>query len=415
MKTIIIIGGGIIGLSCAYFLQKEGHEIIVIDKGDLSSGCSYGNAGMITPSHFIPLASPGMIAKGIRWMFDAQSPFYIQPRFNRDLISWAWKFYRATSKKQMERAIPLLRAINLLSKKLYQDWEQELDFSFGLTQKGLLMLCREEHSLEEEHRTAELANQIGVEAKVLSVEAIRKMEPGISDEIIGGVYFPGDAHLSPSLLLEVLKKSLIKNGVLMQSQTEVIDFEQKNGRIVSVLTNKGDFHASEIIIATGSWSPLLVQKLGLSLPLQAGKGYSITLAKPTTMLNHAAILTEAKVAVTPMGNQMRFGGTMEIAGINDRVNHDRVKGILQSIPKYYQGYKVAMPSDEKIWQGLRPCTPDGLPYIGRVQPNSNLTIASGHAMLGLSLGPATGLLVAELIGGKKLSLDIDLLDPQRYL
>ncbi len=413
MKTIII-GGGVIGLACAYFLQKEGHEVSVIDKGDISSGCSYGNAGMITPSHFIPLAAPGMIAKGIRWMFDPESPFYIKPRFDRALLSWAWKFYKASSQKQMQRAMPVLRDLNVLSKKLYQDWESEMDFPFGLTQKGLLMLCREQHSLEEENHTAKLANQIGVKAETLSVEALRKMEPGISEDIIGGVYFPDDAYLSPSLLLAGLKKNLQQDGVDFHPNTEVLDFEKSNGQINALVTDKGRFAASEIIIAAGSWSPFLTKKLGLSLPLQAGKGYSLTLDQAPALLQHAAILTEAKVAVTPLGDQMRFGGTMEIAGINHRINQARVRGILQSVSKYYKNYQIPMPVEEKIWHGLRPCSPDGLPYIGRVDSFSNLTIASGHAMMGLSLAPVTGLLVAELIARKKLSLNIDLLNPQRY-
>lgn len=413
MKTIII-GGGIIGLSCAYYLQQEGREVVVLDKGDLQTGCSYGNAGMIVPSHFIPLAAPGMIAKGLRWMFDAQSPFYIKPRLNRDLISWGWKFYQASSQQQMERAMPLLRDFNLLSKKLYQQWAKELDFSFAFTENGLLILCREEHCLEEESRTAAMANEIGIEAKVLSREAVRKMEPGLAEGVIGGVYFPGDAHLSPGSLLEGLKRKLRQSGVDLQSHVTVEGFERNGKRLKAVISNKGKWEADEVLIAAGSWSPSVVKQLGLSLPLQAGKGYSVTLEKPPALMQHAAILAEAKVAVTPMGEQMRFGGTMEIAGINHRVNPNRVRGILQAIPRYYQNYEVAMPPTEKIWTGLRPCSPDGLPYLGRVASYANLTLAGGHAMMGLSLAPATGLLISQLICGKKLSLELDLLNPQRY-
>lgn len=413
MKTIII-GGGIIGLSCAYYLQQEGRDVVVLDKGDLETGCSYGNAGMIVPSHFIPLAAPGMIAKGIRWMFDAQSPFYIQPRLNRDLISWGWKFYQASSAQQMERAMPLLRDFNLLSKSLYQQWARDLDFPFAFTENGLLILCREEHCLAEESHTAAMANDLGIAAKVLSQAAIRKMEPGVSDSVIGGVYFPGDAHLAPDLLLEGLKKKLRQSGVSLQSHTEVEGFERKGKKLNALLTNRGKWEADEVIVATGSWSPLLVKNLGLSLPLQAGKGYSITLQEPPAVLQHAAILAEAKVAVTPMGKQMRFGGTMEIAGINHRINPKRVRGILQAIPRYYQNYEVAMPPLDQVWTGLRPCSPDGLPYLGRVDTFSNLTLACGHAMMGLSLAPATGLLLSQLISGKSLSLEIDLLNPQRY-
>ncbi len=412
---VLLIGGGIIGLSCAYFLQEEGCEVVIVDKGDLASGCSYGNAGMVVPSHFIPLAAPGMISKGIRWMFDAQSPFYIKPRFNRNLISWGWKFYQAASEQQMQKAIPILRDFGLLSKQLYQDWVKNLDFPFAFTEKGLLMLCREQHSLAEEIKTAHLAKRMNIEAEILSPAEIRQMEPQVSSEVIGGVYFPGDAHLSPDLLLEGLKNLLRAKGVVLKSHCSVEGFEFQGSKISAALTSEEKIEADEFIVASGSWSPGIVQSLGLSLPLQAGKGYSVSLEKPPHLLNHAAILTEAKVAVTPLGQQMRFGGTMEIAGINKTINPRRVRGILQAIPRYYRDYQVPMPPLEKIWSGLRPCSPDGLPYVGRVNRYPNLTIASGHAMMGLSLAPATGKIVSEIISHKNLSLNSPLLSPQRYL
>ncbi len=412
---ILIIGGGVIGMACAFFLQKEGCEVTIVDKGDLETGCSYENAGMVVPSHFIPLAAPGVISQGMRWLLDAESPFYIKPRLDRELLRWGWHFYRATHPKRVEKAIPILRDLSLLSKSLYQDWAKELDFSFAFTQKGLLMLCRDPHCLEEEAHTAQMANQLGIEAQVLDQAGLKKMESHLSEEVIGGVYFPGDAHLDPQLLLAGLKKHLRVKGVRFLSQWEVKDFEKSGNRLQAVVGEKGRIEADEILVASGSWSPQVVKALRLHLPLQAGKGYSITLPHPPHPINHATILTEAKVAVTPFEKNIRFGGTMEIAGLKQNINTRRVQGILNAIPRYYRDYEVELPPLEKIWTGLRPCSPDGLPYIGRVEHFDNLSIASGHAMMGLSLAPITGKLIAETITHKNLSLDSPLLRPQRYL
>jgi D-amino-acid dehydrogenase len=409
-----ILGGGIIGLSSAYYLNREGHNVTIIDQSDLSDGCSHGNAGMIVPSHFVPLAAPGMISKGLRWMFDSTSPFYVKPRFDKELIKWGYHFYRSATKEHVQKSAPALKEISLLSKSLYREWKQQLPFDFGYDERGLLMLYQTKETEHEEAKTAKMARKYGIEAHILSSSEVQKLEPYVKVNSRGAVYFPGDAHLIPQKLVSHLINYLKDKGVQFQSATTILDFITENQKIKIIKTDKGEFAFDEVIMALGSWSGKVSQQLHLNLPMQAGKGYSFLLDDVAKNVRIPSIFLEARVAVTPMANSLRFGGTMEIGGVNRFINMNRVKGIVDSIPKYYPDMKISMPLKEKVWHGLRPCSPDGLPYIGRSDRFENLIIATGHSMMGLSLGPATGLLVAEIIDHKKSSMDIELFRPFRF-
>ena len=413
-KDVIIIGGGVIGLSCAYYLQEEGCKVTVVDKGDMEDGCSYGNAGMVTPSHFVPLAAPGIVKKGIIWMFNPESPFYIKPRLDVDLFSWAWKFYKAASQKNVKQSAPVLRDLCLLSKKLFKEFARQEDFQFAFEEKGILMMYKTAKAEQEELENIKMAEDLGIVAKILSESQVQEIEPELQLNIKGAVHYPGDAHMSPALFLQGLKRSLRKNGVQILGHTEVQQFITKDQKIQEIITNKERLVAQEYVLATGSWSPKLARSLQLKLPIQAGKGYSFTLEKPAQQLQTPAILMEAKIAVTPMQEQLRFAGTMEIAGLDLRINPRRVKGITRAIPNYLPGFEFPNYSDLKVWSGLRPCSPDGLPFIGRAKSCKNLSIAAGHAMLGLSLGPVTGKLIAEIVLEQKTSCPIELLSPNRY-
>lgn len=414
---VVIIGSGIIGLYSAYYLQKKGHKVTIIERTDGTDGCSYGNAGMIVPSHFIPLAVPGMIEKGIRWMFNSESPFYVKPRLNWDLISWGIKFYQAANPKQVEKAMPALRDISLLGKKLYQDFATSEKNDFSFEERGLMILCKTAHNFHEEAEVAETANKLGIEARVLDLASLHQLEPEVKPDVAGAVYYPGDAHLYPNALVPKLKELLLKQGVEFLYNTEVTGFESENGTIRSIRTQAGtNIGIDELIIATGSWLQLLTKQLNINLPMQAGKGYSTTYEQQKgKRLNIPSILLEARVAITPMDdNLIRFGGTMEIGGINKDINMNRVRGIIKAVPEFFPDYPIEVPKQEKVWSGLRPCSPDGLPYIGRTKKYKNLIIASGHAMMGLSLAPGTGKLVQEIVDNEKTSIDISLYAPERY-
>lgn len=414
---VVIIGGGIIGLYSAYYLQQKGHKVTIIERTDGADGCSYGNAGMIVPSHFIPLAVPGMIEKGIRWMFNSESPFYVKPRLNWDLISWGIKFYQAANHTQVGNAMLALRDISLFAKKLYKDFAGAEKNDFSFEERGLMMLCKTAHTFHEEAEAAEIANKLGIEARVLDLAALHQLEPEVKPIVAGAVYYPGDAHLYPNALVPKLKELLLKQGVGFLYNTEATDFESENGTIKSIRTQAGvNIPVDELIIATGSWSQQLTKQLNINLPMQAGKGYSTTYEQQEgKKLNIPSILLEARVAITPMAdNLIRFGGTMEIGGINQHINMNRVRGIIKAVPEFFPDYQIEVPKQEKVWSGLRPCSPDGLPYIGRTKKYRNLIIASGHAMMGLSLAPGTGKLVQEIVDNEKTSIDISLFKPERY-
>ena len=414
-KDIVVIGGGIIGLSIAYYTALRGHRVTVIDRDpEQRDGCSFGNAGMVVPSHFVPLAAPGMVALGLKWMWDPESPFYIKPRFDLDLFKWALKFWAASTAAHVGRAAPLIRDLSFASRACFEELSALPGDGFGLVQKGLVMLCKTQHALDDEARYAAQANALGVPAQVLDTKQASALDPDVTMDVAGGVFFPKDCHLSPGRFMASLKRRCDQSGVRFVWSTEVVGFKRDGRRIVEATTATGGFEADEFVLCGGSWSPVLGRELGLKIPMQAGKGYSLTLPAPRELPQICSIFTEARVAVTPMGRTLRFGGTMEIAGLDETINPVRVQGILKAVPKYFPKFTPEDFADIQPWRGLRPCSPDGLPYVGRTARYANLSLATGHAMMGLSLGPITGRLMAEVLSGEKPSFDLTLLDPDRY-
>lgn len=413
MKAIII-GGGIVGLSSAYYLQKSGWDVTVIDRDDLTDNCSYGNLGMIVPSHFVPLAAPGMISQGIRWMFNKRSPFYVKPSLNADLISWGLKFIKSATPAKVEYAAAFLRDINLLSKQLYEDLATQPGFNFALEKKGILMYYKTEKVAEEEIHLAHTARQLGLDAVALSQSEVQALEPETKLDILGAVHYRSDAHLYPNKVMPQMIQHLKNAGVTFQLNQPVKKIIVSNGTIKKVVTTKGEYEADITVMAAGSWLPELTKMAGISVPLMPGKGYSFTYDNPQKKLNIPAILCEARVAITPMDGRMRYGGTMEIAPVNKQINIHRVEGIVRSIPQYFPEIQLEVPDVSKIWYGFRPCTPDGLPYIGNTSKIPNLFIAGGHVMSGMSLGPATGKIIADLANQKPTNIDISAFNPTRF-
>ena len=413
-KKVTIIGGGLIGLSCAYYLQKEGNEVTVIDRGDITSGTSFGNAGYVSPSHFTPLASPGIVAQGLRWMLSSTSPFYIKPRLNADLIRWMFAFWGKANRKTVEENIPPLNNILHLSRQLTSDMKNEFGNQFRMAEVGCFMLYKSAETEKHEMELAKEAAHLGIETKVFTGQQVQDMEPEVEVVTKGGVLYPIDCHLHPGDFMRTLKTHLQKVGVKLQLNTEVTGFEKNGNTVKSVITDKGKFDCDELVIASGSWLPIVTKQLGIHILLQAGKGYSITYENVKKNLHYPAILVDKRVAMTPMGKDLRMGGTMEISGINKNVLIKRAQAIYNGATSYYPNLDLAFPSVDKIWSGLRPLTPDGLPYIGRHSKYNNLVLAGGHAMIGLSLCAATGKLVEEIIGNKQTSIDVSAYNVERY-
>lgn len=408
-KTVHIIGGGIIGLTSAWYLMDHGYDVVVIDRDDLTDGTSHGNAGMIVPSHFIPMAAPGVISQGIKWMFDPTSPFYVKPRLDWDLAQWMWTFFRSCNQAHVDRCAPSLFQFNEWSKHLYRLFSKDERFSFCFEEKGLLMLYKTSHQQDEEAAMAESAHKLGIEARVLDGKGVAQLEPNINLDVLGGVYYPGDAHLYPNLFVGQLRLQLERRGAQIIGRTEIKDFRQISGRITHLVTTTNKHIAvEEVVLSGGSWTPFLLKRIGVKILLQDGKGYSFTIQNPTQRPQIPTILTEGRVALTPMGDDLRIGGTLELGGLSTKVHKRRIDGIIGCVPSYYPQLSVQEQDLHKIWIGYRPCSPDGMPYIGRPKDINNLVIAAGHGMMGMSMGPATGKMVSEIIADLPTTISTNL-------
>ncbi len=414
-QPVVIVGGGIVGLSAAHELLRRGRQVVLLERGDAAhDSCSLGNAGMIVPSHFVPLAAPGMVAMGLRWMLDGESPFWIRPRLDLKLASWGLKFWKASTHKHVDRCAPVLRDLNLRSRELYLRHRAELPQSFDFADVGLLMLCQTQAALEHEIAFAAKSTEMGVPAEVLTVEELRRRDPGIDYAVKGGVLMKRDAHFDPRKLVQLLTQDILNRGGKIIWNAEVTGWRSEGRRLVAAVSTQGEFSGSEFVLAAGAWSPDAAEQLGLRMPMQAGKGYSMRVTQPVQLSRFCSILTEARVAVTPMGSSLLVGGTMEIAGNDMTVNPARVRGIVKSFCRYYPAFQEKDFETLPVWAGLRPCPPDGMPYLGRTAAKDNLVVATGHSMMGLSLGPVTGEIVAQIICQEPLSVKLDHVHPDRY-
>lgn len=416
-QSALICGGGIVGLCTAYYLAREGYRVTVVERNPESGRdhCALGSAGYVSPSHVVPLAAPGMVWKGFKWMFNSRSPFYIQPRLDSELMRWGWLFWRASNQRRVNRAAPILRDLCLLSRQLYEELDDLTGDRSEFRKDGLLNLCQTEAGLEHEtHGLADLANALGVEARVLNAQETLALGLGVKLNIVGSVYFPIDAHLTPARFCSVLVELLREMGVRFQWGATIFGWRTAGDRIAAAQTTAGDLIADEFVLTGGSWSGGMLAGLPARLPLQAGKGYSLTVPNPRFRVTKPMILVERRVAITPMGDTLRFGGTMEIAGHNDRMRPERLDQIKAGAMAFLPELTPNDFAEAKPWFGYRPVSPDGLPYIGRFAGVPNLTAACGHAMLGVTLAPSTGRLVAEVLSGRKPTVDLTLLNPDRY-
>jgi D-amino-acid dehydrogenase len=411
----VIVGGGIVGLSAAYELLRRGRQVVLLEKGAADhDSCSLGNAGMIVPSHFVPLAAPGMVALGLKWMFDGESPFWVRPRLDPALFAWGWKFWRASTQAHVARCEPILRDLNLRSRALFLRHRDELPGRFDLEDVGLLALCQTQQTLDHEAVMAARSNALGVPTEVLSADEVRRRDPGVDYAIAGAVLFTKDAHLDPRKLVASLTAEVTRLGGRIVFDAEVTGWKGEGDLLRAAVTKQGEFAGEAFVLAAGAWSPAAAAALGLRIPMQAGKGYSMRLERPVQRPKYCSLLMEARVAVTPMGSALTVGGTMEITGNDLSVNPARVRGIRKAFVRYYPAFKEADFEALPVWSGLRPCPPDGMPYLGRTRAKRNLIVATGHSMMGLSLGPVTGEIVAQLICGEPTSVALKEVDPDRH-
>lgn len=423
-----IIGGGIIGLSCAHYLLNEGWDITILDQSALNDNCSFGNMGFLSPSHFVPLAQPGIVSQGLLWMFDSKSPFYIRPELNWRLADWGIRFLKACNAKNVQKNVRPMLDLLLLSKQLTSEWRQLDGMNFEYAEKGCINYFQTEKYEKAELENVKMGRDLGLNIQVLSKEETHQIEPDLMPNVRGGAWYKDDAHLFPNALMPQLIQLLEKRGAQIIRHSKVTGFQKTNGKINALAFQQGDSTEPQIlqsdlfVLAAGSWSAPLASLAGEHLPLVPGKGYSMTFDTPNTLLRNPCILLEAKVAITPWKNRLRIGSTMEIGAINQQILMPRVKGILEAVPRFLPAFSShtefnQLANDpglkQKVWFGFRPLSSDGVPYIGFAKHSSNLLLATGHAMLGLSFAAGTGKLVSEMASGKPTSMNVDAFRPDR--
>ncbi|MBS1705286.1 MAG: FAD-dependent oxidoreductase [Armatimonadetes bacterium] len=410
MKHVVVIGAGIIGLSCADELSRRGFRVTIVERSPQSSeGCSFGNGGLIVPSHFVPLAAPGMIRYGLRLLRDPSSPFGVMRLTDLETIAWMARFARYANADHVRRCAPVLCEMNLASREIYRERIVESGVDVGYQQKGLLMLSQTEAGHEGEIHLAEDAQRMGLGVEILGREAVKSLEPELEMDVAGAVYFHDDAHLTPGPYLQSLKENLKVSWV--EAEAQGIAMEGTRAKALKITV--GEIAGDEFVLASGVWSSLLARTLGLKLMLRAGRGYGFTAHIPDQRMQIPSILTEARVAVTPMLDGIRFVGTMELGAPDLTQNLNRIQGMRSNISRAYPRFTPEVLGGP-VWCGLRPCSPDGMPYLGRTRRASNLVVATGHAMMGMSLGPVTGKLVGEIVSDEKPSISLETMSPDRH-
>ena len=410
----LVIGGGAIGICCAYYLHALGKNVTVVEKDDICSGSSYGNAGLIVPSYSIPLAAPGVISQGLKWMLNPESPFYIKPRFNSEFLSWLWKFRSACNENNVRTALPVLSGLSSASLDLFDDLAALEGLHFGFEKNGIAEIFNTHKGFEKGVKDARRLQEYGIQHKILAIGEIVQYTQGMRTTAVGGIFFPGDAHLMPDQFVRQLARHLENKGVHLLTSVEVLGFETSGRKVTTVKTTRGDISVEEVILAGGSWSAEMARELKIKILMEPAKGYSVTYKRPPGFPSVPLAMAEAKVVLTPMSDMVRFAGTLELAGFDMSINKRRLHAILKAVSAYFPDIDTDALELIEIWRGLRPCSPDGLPYLGRPRLYDNVIISTGHGMKGISLAPITGKIVAQLSSGQTPAVDMDALRIERF-
>ena len=395
----LIVGGGVIGAFCAWFLRRSGRQVTIIERNEFGAGCSHGNCGYVSPSHVLPLTSPAQLRRGLKGMISRNSALRIRPRLSPSMWAWFFKFAMRCNHRDMVSAGRGRHAILESSRQLYQEFIEEENVDVEWKTDGLLFVFREQEGFDRYAETDHLlTNEFGVSAEPIPGHELVKLEPALKSGMAGAWHYRIDAHLRPDRLLSELHRKLLDGGVDILEQTEMQELVVSGQKITHVRTQHGEIAADEFVVATGPLTPMLNNVLGCRIPIQPGKGYSITMARPMVCPKYPMLLQEVHVGITPFDTGYRIGSTMEFAGYNTKLSPERLQYLRSGAARYLLE-PTAEPVNEE-WYGWRPMTWDGLPYIDRTPAFENVWVAAGHNMLGLSMGAATGKLVTEMVTGQ---------------
>ena len=401
-QDIGIIGGGVIGVACAVELARRGAKVTVIERDRIGHGCSYGNAGWLTPSQAVPLANPSMLLTSFKWMLDPESPLYIQPRLDPAFLRWLLEFLLASRHGKFQRGAAALVELCRVSVDLWEEMAKRSAESFGFERHGLLAVYENAASLEAAARGVHLVHKSGVRAERWTADEVRQKEPAIVGPQVGAYFYPDDAHCEPYGAVKALEAEARALGVRFLEGTEVYRISNGAGPR-RLMTTRGEMRADQLVVATGAWSESLGDMLGLRLPVIGAKGYTVVLPPADPHPKRSIYLIERKIAVNPHRNALRIGGTLELVRHDFSINPRRVDVILRGAKGMLNIGET--PAAREIWRGLRPCTPDGMPAIGRARGRGDVWLATGHQMAGLKTAPGTGVLLAQLMSGETPRFD----------
>jgi D-amino-acid dehydrogenase len=394
---ILVIGGGVVGTALAAELCRQGRKVVMVEKGQPGNGCSYANAGWVTPCFAMPLPQPGMFFKSIGWLLDPQSPLHIQPHLSFLLARWMFHFLKAMNKTQLEKSVAALTDISKYSLEFYSEFSRRSP-NFGFENRGLLLVSANADGLEYARKEQELMAGQGIEGRYLERDELLAFESALKPLVQGGIFFPQEAQVEPYPTVLALLEEFKNLGGESRPNTEVYEFEMRDGRIEKVITTQGNFRPDLVVLAAGSWSTALAKQLGTRIPVLGGKGYSMNIEMKDQKPERPIMIVEKKIAITPRANSIRVAGTLELVDQDHSISPQRVKAIQKGAAEYLHLEKAGTPTD--LWRGLRPCTPDGVPVIGPSQKISNLFYCAGHQLLGLQSAPGSARLAAELITGR---------------
>lgn len=396
MTRVAVVGAGVIGLACAYELRRRGAEVTLLDPQAPGTACSAGNAGWVVPSMSAPIPAPGLVGTSLKWMLRRDSPLYIKPTLNPSFVAWIWRFWRNCRPGPYAAGLDAVASLNRRTMALYDALEAN-GVRFEQQRRGLAYVGLSQEAARAALHEVRLLERFGYRRpELLDGDALRRVEPGLSAAVAGGFVVEEERHVRPETLTAGLAEWLREHGVELRGgpESEVVGLARSGGELRAVVTRGGEVAADMALLAAGAWTGKLAARLGFRLPIQAGKGYSVTIARPDIPISRPLDLIEARVACTPFKGALRLAGTMELSGVNLRLEPARVAAIRRAGDRYLTDWRGA---DEQVWVGMRPLTPDGLPLIGPVPGHDNLYVATGHAMLGVTLAPATAEAIAQLM------------------
>lgn len=403
-RHILVVGGGIVGLACAHYLRKDGCRVTVVDKGRIGGECSHGNCGFVSPSHVLPLAEPGAIGTGISALLRRNGALRIRPRLDANLWRWLLRFAKRCNREAMLQSAGAIHPLLRSSMLLYEELVRERVIDCEWQKRGMLFVYKTRAAFDNYRPTNDLlTREFNEPAQPLTGAELSEFEPALQENLAGAWYFENDAHLRPDKLLSTWRATLEQSGVTFLEQHTLERFGEEGGEVHTAITGGRQVQADAFVVATGARTPLLADTLKRRIPIEPGKGYSITLPRPQTCPTHPMIFPERRVAVTPLESSLRLGSTMEFAGYDERIRTERLSLLTNGAAEYLRDFKDDGSFPDR-WFGWRPMTYDSFPVIGRLPDFRNVYVATGHNMLGVSMAPATGRLISELINGRQTHL-----------